>query len=404
MKKLRILFVSSSFERVGTGARAFFLSKYLAKRGHSISLILTGKNPSFRVNRKIVEGVDIFLLPSFVSFDMTNLALGSLSRVLTSYIQTLLNVIQEIASNYDVVHVFDAMWPQNVGPMLFFKISHLLRVKKGRLFVDWDEWWTKGGLLNYGGLYSLAFPMVQFLEEKMPLYADGVTILNDALRQRALRVGVKSENLFVIPTGADVDSIKPMNFQAARKKLGLPLQSLIYTHVGPLENEPFKLLMKVHELVCKYHPESLFLLIGKIRENQASFIKSTGESKRILYVGYQPDYKFRQFLSASDIFILPLPDTVYDRARCPLRLADYLAAGRPVVATALPEIRKILSKCGLLAKPENAKEFAEKILELTRNQSLRLEMGKRARKLAEEKYSWQILAKHLEDAYFHLCS
>jgi len=105
-------------------------------------------------------------------------------------------------------------------------------------------------------------------------------------------------------------------------------------------------------------------------------------------------------LGASDILLLPMRDSPFDRARPPaIRLGDYLAAGRPVIATALPENEKVVGKCGFLAKPGDPEDFANKILEALRNPDLCREMGERARELAEREYSWQILAKQLEKLY-----
>jgi len=244
---------------------------------------------------------------------------------------------------------------------------------------------------------------MSFLEEKVPLYADAVTVPGEALRQRASWAGVKPENLFVIRNGANVDFIKPLSIYETRKKLGLPIRNVIYSHFGPIDMKSLKFLVVVHKKVVTRYPNAL-LMFASLREEQMKFVRARVKSlelaRNILCVEWQPYNRYPLYLAASDILLLPLQDNIYDRVRSQgLRLSDYIAAGRPVVATGLPEITKAMSECALLAKLDDPEDFASKVLKLIGDLSLREELGKRARKLAETEYSWQVVAKKLEQVY-----
>jgi len=405
---LRVLFLSSATETVGTYWRSFFLAKHLVEGGHKVLLVATSGKPTLNASKKVVDGIDVYLLPSATFGE--NLLLYSLSEISTVFMKTPLNCILELASEFDILHSFDVMGPHNATATLLYRMLRTLRLHNKKIFVDWDEWWGRGGMygLKLLGLHGrapldfLTTPMVTFLEEKVPLYADAVTVIAETLRQRALSVGVKSENLFVIPSGANVDIIKPLNMYDARQKLDLPQQSIIYGHFGHLDSESFKLLILSHKKVLKHFPNA-FLLLFRLGHDlltrlSKDFVKSL-ESRNVLFVGRQPYDTYLLYLGASDVFLLPLLDNLFNRARWPLRLGDYLAAGRPVVATALPEIEKVVSGCGFLARPGDPEDFADKILEIVRDPDLCKQMGSRARGLAETKYSWRIFARKLEKAY-----
>jgi len=389
---------------LGTYFRAFFLAKYLVKQGHKVLLVIGSKRAAFKVTRKLVDGVEVFLHP-LVDFH-ANLLVGSLSRISTTFMQALLNCILEITCDFDILHSFDVMWPQNTLPTLISTIKRSLKISEHKVFVDWDDWWGGGGLLTQRGTgipyypYQIA-PLLEFLEEKVPLCADAVTVTNETLKQHALKSGVKSEDLYMIPNGANIDFIKPFNMHDAREELNLPMEGLIYTHVGSssLDIEAFNHLILAHKNVVKRCSDALLLLVGKIRKDEINLIKALNVTKNVLWVGPQPDSKYRLYLSASDAFLLPMKDNIFNRARWPLRLGDYLAAGRPIIATDLPEIKKVVSECGLLAKPNDPKDFASKILEIITDQDLREKMAKRARELAERNFSWQILANQLGKIY-----
>jgi len=371
-------------------------------------MIISSGKPALSPYKKLVDGVNVCLLPKVELGE--NLLSGSLSRASTVLVQALLNCGLEVTSDFDILHSFDVMGPHNATPTLLFKLLRVLQVHDKKVFVDWDDWWGRGGmfglrLLGLHGKYpedSLIEPVVTFLEEKVPLCADAVTVTNETLRRRALRVGVKSENMFVIPNGADVDSIKPLNMCDAREKLDLPKESIIYGHFGHLDIESFKLVVKAHKEVVRRFPSALLLLfrlsqdlLNKLSED---FVESL-ESENVIFIGWQPVDKYVLYLNASNVLLLPMHDNLFNRARCPLRLGDYLAVGRPIVATALPEIEKVVNECGLLARPGDPVDFADKILNIVRDPDLCKQWGKRARELAETKYSWRTFARKLEKAY-----
>ena len=403
MKPLRIVFLTSSTHHGGTYVRASLLSRYLAKEGHKVSLINSSGKASFNADRKRVDGVDVFTLPSLLA-SPSNIFLRASSRIATSFMHTLFNCVLEIASDSDILHSFDVVAPQNATPTLVSRILRPLRNHAHKIFVDWDEWYGHGGWFNAG--YQAYFPMMpllSFLEEKVPLRADAVTVPCEALRQRALGVGVKPENLFVIRNGANVDFIKPLSAYETRKKLGLPIRNVIYSHFGSIDMKSLNFLMVVHKKVVTCYPNAL-LMFASLRKEQMKFVrtrvKSLDVARNILCVEWQPYDRYPLYLGASDILLLPLQDNIFDRVRSQgLRLSDYIATGRPVVATGLPEITKAMSECALLAKPDDPEDFASKVLRLMGDPNLREELGKRARKLAETEYSWQIVAKKLEQAY-----
>lgn len=405
MKALRILFLSSAREVEDSSyKRCFFLAKYLVERGHMVSLIGTSRKATLNATNKIVDGVNVFLLPSLQIFN-ANLLLTWLSKTSTGFVQTFFNSILKARFDFDILHSFDVMFPQNATPMLSAKISRFLRIHDKKIFVDWDDWWGRGGIISsLGGIWSGIDPMATFLEEKLPGYADAVTVINETLKKRALSLGVKSQNLFIITNGADTKFIKPLNTHNARRaraKLNLPTKNVIYTHLGYLDEGSIKLLILAHRKVVKQYPNTFLLFVGLAR-HQINFVRALN-AKNVMCVWrpHSPYHKVPLYLGASDICLLPKQDALFNRAACPLRLCDYLAAGRPIVATALPEIKKIVHDAGFLARPGDPEDFAEKILNILNNPDLREEMGKRARELAETTYSWQIVAKQLERAYSH---
>jgi glycosyltransferase involved in cell wall biosynthesis len=106
------------------------------------------------------------------------------------------------------------------------------------------------------------------------------------------------------------------------------------------------------------------------------------------------------YLAAADVLLLPLKDTVANRGRWPSKVNDYMAAGRPIVATAVGDCVGLFAEQAIgVATTDDAESFAAGIRSLLDDSSRRAEMGARARDVAERVFAWPILTERLESYY-----
>ena len=105
------------------------------------------------------------------------------------------------------------------------------------------------------------------------------------------------------------------------------------------------------------------------------------------FVGYAPYDKMAAYLKKSDIlvnsFVRKAPQSIVTK------IGDYLAAGRAMINTCMsPEFRRKVEAdgFGVNIEPEDVKILADAIEDLYENEEKRLEMGKKARKIAEEQF------------------
>jgi glycosyltransferase involved in cell wall biosynthesis len=105
-----------------------------------------------------------------------------------------------------------------------------------------------------------------------------------------------------------------------------------------------------------------------------------------------------QFLNECYLTVIPHPDHTHYHAALPVKLFDSLACGRPVVATNCRETDRILRsyECGLVAD-FTPKDLAEKIIQLLTDRALASKMGANGRKIVEEIYNWNNMAKKIID-------
>ncbi|HZK10761.1 MAG TPA: glycosyltransferase family 4 protein [Atribacterota bacterium] len=86
----------------------------------------------------------------------------------------------------------------------------------------------------------------------------------------------------------------------------------------------------------------------------------------------------------------------------PVKTFEYMACSLPVVMSNFPYWQGIFKDCALFVDPYDSKDIAEKILYLLDNPDEAKELGKKGRKLIEEKYSWEAESKKLLEMYNNL--
>jgi glycosyltransferase involved in cell wall biosynthesis len=107
-------------------------------------------------------------------------------------------------------------------------------------------------------------------------------------------------------------------------------------------------------------------------------------------------------IAACDVGVMPLPDDDWARGKCGLKLLQFMAAGRPVVASPVGFNRELIEdgRNGLLAADEGAWESA--LRRLHGDPALALRLGAAGRRTVEEQYSLPVGTRHVSDAYRQL--
>jgi glycosyltransferase involved in cell wall biosynthesis len=118
-------------------------------------------------------------------------------------------------------------------------------------------------------------------------------------------------------------------------------------------------------------------------------------------VGWRQGDEMGGYFAASELAILPQEDTLLNRARCPARLVDLMAAGLPVVADDVGQAGEYIEhlSSGYLAPPGDTDAFAAGVLRLLRDEELRSRLGWHARQRVMDEFAWHKLAVVVERAY-----
>lgn len=148
----------------------------------------------------------------------------------------------------------------------------------------------------------------------------------------------------------------------------------------------------------KRFPEARFLIIGgsqtEIAE-RAKQMEAKNARDAVRFIGRVPPERLPHYLRAADVLLSPRSGGV----NTPLKILDYLKAGRPVVAADSEANRLLLNEDVALTPPPDPARFADAIAELMRDDARRARMGQAARKLYEAHYSYPLFKNRLDQCY-----
>ena len=194
--------------------------------------------------------------------------------------------------------------------------------------------------------------------------------------------------VLVAPDAVDLESFDlGITKEQARKKLNLKEKKIV-TYTG----QPFP-WKGVHTLIeaAKDIDATVLLVGGEERHLKSLRAKAP---HNVGFVGQVPPTRVPLYLAASDVLVLPnTKDRVSREYTSPLKLFEYMASGRPIVASDLPSLREVINDdSAFFFEPENPTSLVEAIKE-----ALSKEGEKRAKKAKERvmEYTWDKRVKKI---------
>jgi glycosyltransferase involved in cell wall biosynthesis len=201
----------------------------------------------------------------------------------------------------------------------------------------------------------------------------------------------------VIHDAIDVTADSRKSSVEARKALGIDPGALVVGTIGRLmEQKDHETFIRTARHVCATHPETQFLIggYGHLLDHLEGLISEFGLRSNVRILGEVTDVY--SFYNMVDIFILTSRWEGF-----PVVLMEAMAAGKPVVSTAVGGINEMIDQgaCGFLCPAGDAQAIAEAIGTLLDNPSLRLSCGRRAQEKVLGSFSIQRLIENWQTLY-----
>ena len=118
------------------------------------------------------------------------------------------------------------------------------------------------------------------------------------------------------------------------------------------------------------------------------------------FTGYVYDReKIKEYLAQSDVCVEPAPDNELNRHSTFIKIMEFMAAGKPIIAFDLKETRYSADGAALLVRPGDIKGFSSTLKQLINDPDTRQRMGKAGLRRVEEEFNWGKASQSLKSAY-----
>ncbi len=220
---------------------------------------------------------------------------------------------------------------------------------------------------------------------------------------------IEASKLTVVPCAADVDTFSPNhNPEVVRRGLGLTTEPVVMWVGGYYPWHDLELLLESFVQVLQRHPSAKLVLVGdgQTRQSITQKVQQNSLQQSVIMTGAIAHADVPKMLSIADIAVVPSAPVSagHGGTGTPLKLFEYMAAGKPIVATALNQASEVIQNGhnGILVEAGDVNRFAEAILTLLNDPAERVRQGQNARQKAIESYSWEDYTRRLEEIYLNV--
>lgn len=347
----------------------------LAKRGVMIHLIVTHgywdlKEFLFHKKYKYPKNVNIHYLG--FPYHLRILKRWNCSTTIKYILLKKLKSLQEIIK-------FNYCWI-NFGLKQEIYLETILFFKKERVKVLQE-------VSEFPSLFISKEEYEKYLKYIIP-QIDLLFLMTNDLMNFYKKITNRKSRLFHIPMTVD--------FNRFRNRRSILTKGHIITYVGLMNNKKdgVDILIEAFAIVKNEFSDVKLRLIGP-KEPKGDYLKQqeiiikNGLENNIEYMGKVSRDDIPDLLVNSDCLVLARPDSKQARYGFPTKLGEYLATGNSVVVTSVGEITNYLKDNynAFIAKPNDIKSFAFKILSVLRNKKNAREIGKRGFETANHHFN-----------------
>jgi len=388
MKILLINQVFVSPEEPGH-TRHFEMGQYLKERGHELVIIASDLN--YQTGQRTAKRRGLYVEQVFDGVRV--LRSYMFPAIHRSYFWRVIGFLSFMLSSvWTSMRVKDVDLVMGTTPPIFQAVSAwvvaVLRRKPFLLEVRdlWPEFGISMGVLRNPLIITLSRWLENFLYKR----AKHILVNSPAYRDYMLAKGVPENKVTYIAYGTDIEMFNPsIDGSATRKELGVDDKFMVL-YAGALgqANDIDTLLraagrLQGEEKIC-------FVLFGdgKERARLEAEAKSRG-LRNVIFAGTRPKKDMPRIVASADLCLAILQNIPAFRTTYPNKVFDYMAAGRASIIVIDGITRDLIeaSHGGAYVQPNDDKQLAETILDLSNNLDIVKQMGQNAR---------DYLVKHLD--------
>ena len=337
--------------------RADPLARYLSNKGYKVS-VLCAKPPIIqRCHVRGYENIDFTYLPKYRQ-PKTMLDLIKRGYQFTLMVKKLRELLRK--KNFNIIRPISL-----IPAYASILASHGLSIPILTNLVDF-----------YSDLYiQFEFPLSSFMarhlrniERTVVRGSDVVLVDSPTGRRYWGYLGLDEKRCVVSPNGLYLEKFKSKTGAVIRKKYGVDENEVLIFYHGDISRlDGLDILVSMAPIIIKRNKNVKFMIVGsgpeKFLRELKTQIKRSGIDEYFIFTGWIPHGKIPEYIAAANVCVAPFRVTITsDSADC-LKVVEYIAMGKCVVATEANGLRELFGHIINYVPPENPTMLANAILE-----------------------------------------
>ncbi|MBN2119687.1 MAG: glycosyltransferase family 4 protein [Candidatus Omnitrophica bacterium] len=256
------------------------------------------------------------------------------------------------------------------------------------------------GLTGRNPLYIF---LVSIFQKMCLRLANKVFVVTKVLKNNLVkRFAIEDDKIDIVKNGVDVDLFKPSDVKEAKIRLNFSTNDFLVGFVGGLFPwHGLDLLIESSPLILEQIPNVKFVIVGQgqMKDKLIQQVKAKSLDEAFIFSGAVPFKDIALYINAFDVCAVFFKSVRLDPGD-PIKLYEYLACGKPVVASNVEGYGDFVEDigAGISVDANNKKEVSEAIIKLIRDETLRKDMGRRGREFVVRNCTWVLRAGQIEES------
>jgi glycosyltransferase involved in cell wall biosynthesis len=234
--------------------------------------------------------------------------------------------------------------------------------------------------------------------------SDAVICPSHVTRDYIASLGLSRKRVAVIPNGVSPSDFPPSPLPAREGRTPVLL------YIGTLADwQGLDVVIRALPRILEQHSVRLHI-VGRGRSRQrkllAKQIRKLGLESCVTVQAAVPHHQVPALIADSDICIAPLGlnDRNVTQGACPIKLLEYMASSRPLIASNMPIVRELVREDvdALLFSPDDSEDLARQVIRLLQDAELSQRLSDSATQHALTKFTWHAAQKKLLKVYGRL--